>query len=72
VSVEAVREAVRRILDDGVARRIFPGGVVEFGRANGPLESTAVGRLTYAADSPLVDAVSSVYDPAKCPAAACA
>ena len=62
MSVEAVCEAVRRILDHGVARRIFPGGVVEFGRTSGPIQSIAAGRLTYANDSPAVDAPSTVYD----------
>ena len=62
MSVESVREAVCGILADGVSRRIFPGGVVEFGRAAGAIDSTAVGRLTYAHDSPAVNAHSTVYD----------
>jgi CubicO group peptidase (beta-lactamase class C family) len=51
----------RRVLEDAVAARVFPGGLVEVGTSSGPLASLAVGSLTYETDSPAV-CVSTVYD----------
>jgi CubicO group peptidase (beta-lactamase class C family) len=62
MSVMDAMTAARRILEDGVARRIFPGGVVEVGRASGPIASAEAGRLTYDANARAVDAHTTVYD----------
>lgn len=49
------------ILARAIAARVFPGAVVEAGRANGPLATVTAGRLTYDPASPTVDA-HTVYD----------
>lgn len=49
------------VLDDAIAQRIFPGAVVEIGRAAGPVASLARGRLTYSANAPAASA-HTVYD----------
>ena len=53
--------AVRPILDRAIAARVFPGAVVEAGRSNGVVETIAAGGLTYAPESPRVDA-HTIYD----------
>jgi CubicO group peptidase (beta-lactamase class C family) len=53
--------AAERILWEGVAARIFPGAVVEAGRANGYLWRESVGAHTYDADATLTTA-ATIYD----------
>jgi CubicO group peptidase (beta-lactamase class C family) len=54
-------EAARRVLEDAVASRAFPGAIAEAGTSSGPRWSTAVGRLTYKSDAPAV-AADTIYD----------
>ena len=49
------------VLDAAIAGRVFPGAVVEVGRASGPVATIARGSLTYASAAPAVTA-DSVYD----------
>lgn len=53
--------AVRRILEDAVARRVTPGAIVEAGSIERPVLVETAGRLTYATDAPAV-AEATVYD----------
>lgn len=53
--------AVEAVLDDAIVRRVFPGAVVEVGRAGGALGALARGSLTYAADAGAVTA-GTIYD----------
>lgn len=49
------------VLDRAIAARVFPGAVVEIGRAAGALATVARGSLTYGPDSRAVDA-GTIYD----------
>jgi CubicO group peptidase (beta-lactamase class C family) len=49
------------VLTEAVAARVFPGAVVDVGRAHGPLATLHVGHLSYAAGSPAV-AEATIYD----------
>jgi serine-type D-Ala-D-Ala carboxypeptidase len=51
----------RDVLERAVARRVFPGAVVESGRARGPEATLAVGRLTYDAGATQASA-DTIYD----------
>lgn len=42
----------RRVVEDAIARRMFPAAAIEVGSSNGPLWRDAVGRLTFDADAP--------------------
>src|SRR6185436_7421080 len=53
--------AVSPIVSQAIADRVFPGAVIEVGRANGPISSYAAGTLTYAPDSAQVS-LSTIYD----------
>ena len=53
--------AVARILDEAVAGRVFPGCVVEIGRAGQPIASLVRGSLTYDDGSPAVTE-KTIYD----------
>ena len=53
--------AVQRILEDAIAARVFPGAVVEVGRAAGAIGTITVGAQAYAYDSPAADA-RTIYD----------
>ena len=50
-----------RVLDHAIAEGVFPGGVVEVGRAHGALTTIVRGTQTYAPDAPTV-APDTVYD----------
>lgn len=52
---------VRRVLAGAIAARVFPGAVVEVGRASGALATIAEGRQTYDAAAAPADA-TTVYD----------
>jgi CubicO group peptidase (beta-lactamase class C family) len=52
---------VAAILERAVADRVFPGAVVEAGRADGVLATISAGAQTYAADAARVDA-HTIYD----------
>ena len=49
------------VLDHAIARRVFPGAIVEVGRATGALATIVRGAQTYAPDAPAV-AADTVYD----------
>jgi serine-type D-Ala-D-Ala carboxypeptidase len=53
--------AVGPTLDRAIADRVFPGAVVEIGRANGTIATIARGAQTYAGQSRRVDA-HTIYD----------
>jgi len=53
--------AVSPIVSQAIADRVFPGAVIEVGRAKGPISSYAAGTLTYAPDSAQVS-LSTIYD----------
>ena len=53
--------SVTAVLDSAIARRVFPGAVVEVGRAGGAVATIARGALTYSSTSPAAGA-SSIYD----------
>ena len=53
--------AVESIVSTAIADRVFPGAVIEAGRANGPLFTLASGALTYDEGSPAV-AAHTIYD----------
>lgn len=53
--------AISSIVSKAIADRVFPGAVIEVGRANGPLDSYAAGALTYAPESPAAS-IDTVYD----------
>lgn len=53
--------AVSSIVNAAIANRVFPGGVIEVGRAAGPIETVAAGTLTYDQGSPAV-AARTIYD----------
>jgi CubicO group peptidase (beta-lactamase class C family) len=53
--------AVSPIVTSAIANRVFPGGVIEVGRANGAMATFAAGTLTYAPGSPVVNA-HTIYD----------
>ena len=55
------QRAVDAILAGGITGRVFPGAVVEVGRANGPLFTRTAGSLTYAAEAPPVGP-RTIYD----------
>jgi serine-type D-Ala-D-Ala carboxypeptidase len=52
---------IRSILESAIAKRVFPGAVIEVGGARGPSETHTAGTLTYDAGSPSVTA-RSIYD----------
>jgi CubicO group peptidase (beta-lactamase class C family) len=52
---------VEHILDDAIRSRVFPGAVIEIGRADGPLTAIARGAHTYDPSSTRVDA-HTIYD----------
>ncbi len=52
---------LRPILDSAIARRVFPGAVIEIGRAAGALSTIAAGRQTYDAAAMAVEA-DTIYD----------
>jgi CubicO group peptidase (beta-lactamase class C family) len=54
-------DAVRPILADAIAARVFPGAVIEVGRTHGVLATHVAGALTYHAASPAVQA-RTIYD----------
>jgi len=59
--ITQIRAAVDAILARGVRDRVFPGGVIEAGRASGTLFTNTVGTLTYdAAAAPVT--TRTVYD----------
>ena len=47
--------AVSPIVRKAIADRVFPGAVIEAGRANGPIGAFAAGTLTYEPGSPAVE-----------------
>jgi CubicO group peptidase (beta-lactamase class C family) len=49
------------VLDDAIRRRVFPGAVVEVGRAGGAIATIARGSLTYGARAAAVE-TDTVYD----------
>ena len=53
--------AVSPIVTRAIAARVFPGAVIEVGRANGATDTYAAGTLTYEPGSPAVDA-GTIYD----------
>ena len=53
--------AVSPIVTKAIADRIFPGAVIETGRANGPIGTFAAGTLTYDPASPAVNS-QTIYD----------
>lgn len=53
--------AVEAVLREAIARRVFPGAVIEVGRAGAAIGTIARGSLTYAPDSRAV-AADTVYD----------
>jgi len=53
--------AVSPIVTKAIADRIFPGAVIEAGRANGPIGTFAAGTLTYDPASPAVNP-KTIYD----------
>lgn len=53
--------SVAPILDGAIARRVFPGAVVEIGRTNGAMETIVAGRQTYDPSAAAVDA-HTIYD----------
>ena len=53
--------AVERVLADAITARIFPGAVVEVGRAADAFFTLDAGRRTYATDAAIVDA-GTIYD----------
>jgi CubicO group peptidase (beta-lactamase class C family) len=53
--------AVERILADAIRSRVFPGAVVEIGRASGVLDTHAMGAQTYAPGATPVEA-HTIYD----------
>lgn len=59
--ITSIRARVDAILANGVGDRIFPGAVIEAGRANGTLFTNTVGTLTYDADASPVT-TRTVYD----------
>jgi CubicO group peptidase (beta-lactamase class C family) len=52
---------IESILTEAIAARIFPGAVIEVGRANGPARTYTAGTLTYDSSSPPVDP-NTIYD----------
>lgn len=52
---------VDRLLRAAIAARVFPGAVVEVGRAGGALATVAAGRQTYAPEAAAADA-GTIYD----------
>lgn len=56
-----VTAVARPILDSAIAARVFPGAVIEVGRASSPLTTVTAGRQTYTSDATLVDA-GTIYD----------
>ena len=53
--------AISSIVTKAIADRVFPGAVIEVGRADGPIDSYAAGALTYAPESAAVT-VNTIYD----------
>ena len=53
--------AISPIVSEAIADRVFPGAMIEVGRANGPLDTYAAGTLTYGPGSAPVGA-STIYD----------
>jgi serine-type D-Ala-D-Ala carboxypeptidase len=53
--------AIDAILANAITSRVFPGAVVEIGRADGPLFTRTAGSLTYAADAAPVSP-RTIYD----------
>ena len=53
--------AVSPIVAQAIADRVFPGAVIEAGRANGPIGTVAAGTLAYDPGSPAVDE-HTIYD----------
>jgi CubicO group peptidase (beta-lactamase class C family) len=53
--------AVSPIVRKAIADRVFPGAVIETGRANGPIGTFAAGTLTYQPGSPAVSP-NTIYD----------
>ena len=53
--------AVSPIVTNAIAARVFPGAVIEVGRANGAIDTYAAGTLTYEPGSPAVVA-GTIYD----------
>jgi len=53
--------AVSPIVTSAIAGRVFPGAVIEVGRATGALDTFAAGTLTYARGSSTVNA-RTIYD----------
>ena len=53
--------AVSPIVTKAIADRVFPGAVIEAGRANGPIGTVAAGTLAYDPGSPAVDE-HTIYD----------
>ena len=61
MTVAPLFPSVTAVLDAAIARRIFPGAVVEIGRAGGAVATIAHGSLTYLPGAPVV-APDSIYD----------
>jgi CubicO group peptidase (beta-lactamase class C family) len=53
--------AVSPIVKRAIADRVFPGAVIEVGRAHGPIESYVAGTLAYAPGSAAVN-LATIYD----------
>ncbi len=54
-------KTVETILAQAIASRVFPGAVIEIGRAGGAITTITAGALTYDAAAPAVDA-RTIYD----------
>jgi CubicO group peptidase (beta-lactamase class C family) len=52
---------IEPILRNAIANRVFPGAVIEIGRAAGPLATQVAGTLTYSAGAPVV-VPDTIYD----------
>jgi len=58
---DRVTQTARPILEQAIAARVFPGGVVEVGRTNGAFVTIAAGRQTYDPESTITDE-GTIYD----------
>jgi CubicO group peptidase (beta-lactamase class C family) len=61
MSAVNIAEAVAPIVETAIAARVFPGAVIEVGRANAVIATLAAGTQTYDADSVAVTA-DTIYD----------
>jgi CubicO group peptidase (beta-lactamase class C family) len=61
VSDAAARAAIRAVLQDAIARRVTPGGIVEAGSSTGARWTAVAGQVTYARDAATVTG-DTIYD----------